>query len=96
MSNKEGSHAKAEDFMNCIVKFYGAEPQPPINPCLLPISQGSLECDLQADISIHDKFPQIISCYQSQQEPNIEPTASSRLASFLGKIKIYFMLQNLV
>lgn len=96
MGKKEGSHGKAENFMVCILKFYGADPQPPINPCLLPISQGSLEYELQADISIHAKFPQITSCYQSQQEPNIEPTAGFRLASFLGKIKIYFMLQNLV
>lgn len=31
MGNKEGSHAKAENFMNCIAKFYGAETQLPMN-----------------------------------------------------------------
>jgi len=94
VSNKEGSHAKAENFRSCTVRLYSAEPKPPINPCLFPISQGRLECELQADISIHAKFPQIMSCYQRQQEPNIEATADFRLASFPGKIKIYFMLQN--
>lgn len=67
-----------------------------MNPCLFPISQGSLECKLQTDISIHAKSPQIMSCYQNQQEPNTEQKVSFRLASFLGKIKFYFMPQNVV